>query len=162
MRRASRSRRCTGSTDVAVSAAVIASRKHGRSRKSRASTCVCLDMSGEPAGIRTQDTRIKSLSESRPRGHLVAVDVYGRSHIGASAPLRAADLYRRGCQRGCHADAYIALPLVEPSTFRLPRMQRRPPRPTLTAALTDVEPCRPVDPGRFYDSIHPAPLGRQE
>ena len=57
--------------------------------------------SGEPAGIRTQDTRIKSLCGERPPRHLVCVLVHCPPDARPSTPPRCSELHRRGCQRGC-------------------------------------------------------------
>ena len=56
---------------------------------------------GEPAGIRTQDTRIKSPGARRPWSHLKAYGVHPVRGWRAPAPLHATEWYRRGCQRGC-------------------------------------------------------------
>ncbi len=60
--------------------------------------------SGEPAGIRTQDTRIKSLSAERAQGRLEGYRVHLARRSCPRAPPRSADLHRRGCQRGCQVE----------------------------------------------------------
>ncbi len=57
---------------------------------------------GEPAGIRTQDTRIKSLSGQRSQGASGRLPVHAARGLHAWAPPHRTVVHRRGCQRGCH------------------------------------------------------------
>ena len=56
---------------------------------------------GEPAGIRTQDTRIKSLAGWRSQGRLNTSGVHPARGRRAPGSPRRTDSHRRGCQRGC-------------------------------------------------------------
>ena len=58
----------------------------------------------EPTRIRTQDTRIKSLSGRRLRGALERLLVHAPHGARAWTPPRAPVVHRRGCQRGCHPE----------------------------------------------------------
>jgi len=61
---------------------------------------------GGPTGIRTQDTRIKSLAGERSPGRSGPYCVHPTRASRPSAPPPRTALHRRGCQRGCqHAAA---------------------------------------------------------
>ena len=56
---------------------------------------------GEPAGIRSQDTRIKSPRVSRTQGPLWRLHVHAARGAHPWTPPRDSECHRRGCQRGC-------------------------------------------------------------
>ncbi len=59
------------------------------------------DKSGEPAGIRTQDTGIKSPWGRRPWGPLACYPFYLTHGSRPLTPPRRSECHRRGCQCGC-------------------------------------------------------------
>ncbi len=56
---------------------------------------------GEPAGIRTQDTRIKSLPGRRPWRCLGRCGLHSARCRPSPGPWHGTAVHRRGCQRGC-------------------------------------------------------------
>jgi len=59
------------------------------------------EFGGEPAGIRTQDTRIKSLPVRRPWRRLEPLCVRFPRGVGPWTPQGGTEGHGRGCHRGC-------------------------------------------------------------
>jgi hypothetical protein len=76
---------------------------------------------GEPGGIRTHDTRIKSIGRRRPPRYSGALHVAPSPAARPPTPCRVTECDCRGCQRGCQAASRGATR----SASSVPRLNRR-------------------------------------
>ena len=126
---------------------------------------------GEPAGIRTQDTRIKSLSGQCSQGASGRLPVHAARGLHAWAPPHRTVVHRRGCQRGCHprreggtgpqvADSAAANRTIQRVLIRLVTSDRNRSWPHRSSGRRPSESLTPgyrgLGKGRRLRSPHPA------
>ncbi len=90
---------------------------------------------GEPAGIRTQDTRIKSPPARRSSRRLAESWLHRTRERRSRCPRRRPASHRRGCQRGCQQRNSLAAPSPRQTTTTA-RASAPAPRPSRAADRT--------------------------